>query len=409
MTASSADTSARTLASRSGLSCEINANGSLRRLSCGDIALNLFVGNEVEGGPCNLYLRRHGSKIEYVELLGPRSPTRLRRDSSRNTIVGVGEWQGIRYTLSFVLAEGAPAWFWHLSLKNAGKVTEDLDLIYAQDLALAPYGAVRTNEYYVSQYVDHTALTHATHGYVVASRQNQAASGRNPWCVIGSLRRAQSYATDAMQLHGLASRAGEPPVGVINGLPGRRLQHEHSMVVIQDESLRLQPGARQTLGFFGCYVPDHPAATEPTDLEFVERTLGLPEAAPPAVEVQSVEVAAVASLFSANRLLATVDLDTREHDELFGTGRRHEEFDERGQLLSFFHGADRHVVLRAKESRVQRPHGHLLRTGRHATPDETALTSTVWMSGVFHSMLTQGHVSFNRLLSTVHGYVGLFQ
>ena len=30
-----------------------------------------------------------------------------------------------------------------------------LDLIYAQDVGLAHYGAVRLNEYYVSQYLDH--------------------------------------------------------------------------------------------------------------------------------------------------------------------------------------------------------------------------------------------------------------
>ncbi len=67
------------------------------------------------------------------------------------------------------------------------------------------------------------------------------------------------------------------------------------------------------------------------------------------------------------------------------------------------------MVLRAKELLVKRPHGHLLRTGRHAVPDESALTSTTWMAGVFHSMLTQGHVSINRMLSTVHSYLGLFR
>ena len=66
-------------------------------------------------------------------------------------------------------------------------------------------------------------------------------------------------------------------------------------------------------------------------------------------------------------------------------------------------------MLRAKELRVQRPHGHMLRTGLHLTPDETALTSTAWMSGVFHSMVTQGHVSINRFLSTTHSYLGLFR
>jgi hypothetical protein len=31
------------------------------------------------------------------------------------------------------------------------------------------------------------------------------------------------------------------------------------------------------------------------------------------------------------------------------------------------------------------------------------------MAGVFHSMLTQGHVSINRFVSTVHSYLGLFR
>ena len=56
-----------------------------------------------------------------------------------------------------------------------------------------------------------------------------------------------------------------------------------------------------------------------------------------------------------------------------------------------------------------RPHGHILRTGGALIPDEAALTSTVWMSGVFHSMLTQGHVSINRFLSTTRSYLGLFR
>ncbi len=78
-------------------------------------------------------------------------------------------------------------------------------------------------------------------------------------------------------------------------------------------------------------------------------------------------------------------------------------------MQSFSHGESAHVVLQSKELRVLRPHGHILRSGCHLTPDETALTSTAWMGGVFHSMLTQGHVSINRFLSTVHSYLGLFR
>lgn len=410
MPPASADSPATPLRSPSGLSIEINANGSIRRMQHGDTVLNLFVGNELEGGPANLYLRRRLStqadEVEWIELLGPRSPTRF----SPHALSGAGEWHGIRYTVALVLSESAPAWFWHVNVENTGNTPRELDLIYAQDIALAPYGTVRLNEYYVSQYVDHTPLAHAAHGALVASRQNLAADGRNPWCLIGSLRRGKSFATDAMQVHGLASRAGTAPMGIVDGLPGRRLQHEHSMVAVQDEAARLEPGARAAFGFFGWFAPDHPEASSRADMACIDQALALPEATPPQVDaVTGLGTPAAATLFSAAPLLAALDLDMRDIDALFEIERRHEEFDEQGTLLSFFHGAGRHVVLRAKELRAQRPHGHLLRTGPHPTPDETALTSTTWMSGVFHSMLTQGHVSINRFLSTVHGYLGLFR
>ena len=45
-----------------------------------------------------------------------------------------------------------------MALENTGDVPVTVDLIYAQDVALTGYGAVRLNEYYVSQYLDHTPL-----------------------------------------------------------------------------------------------------------------------------------------------------------------------------------------------------------------------------------------------------------
>src|ERR1700734_2157382 len=88
------------LASPSGLRAEINANGSLRRLDCDAISLALFVGNEVEGGPANLYLRRHSDKIEWTPLLGPLSPTRFHTDPKTGGLVGAGTWLGIDYVLT---------------------------------------------------------------------------------------------------------------------------------------------------------------------------------------------------------------------------------------------------------------------------------------------------------------------
>jgi 1,2-beta-oligoglucan phosphorylase len=391
-----------------GLRAEINANGSLRRFDCGEISLSLFVGNELEGGPTNLYLRKWVPTIEWAPLIGPQSGTRFHQNSSGN-LVGTGSWRDINYTIALVLAPTTTAWFWHVSLENVSEGPATVDLTYVQDLALAPYGAVRLNEYYVSQYLDHTALKHDRRGVVVASRQNQAADGCNPWSLIGSLRSGVGYATDAKQFHGLASRSGGVPIGLQGDLPGHRLQHEHSMVVIRDEQIRLEPHAAASAGFFGSYVPHHPEATAEADLAHVDAVLAIPQASPVDFASSADAMPIAATLFCSAPMLDVLDLDPDSVRSLFGSQHRHEERDDRGRLLSFFHGSNSHVVLREKELRVQRPHGHILRTGRHLTPDESGLTSTVWMSGVFHSMVTQGHVSINRFLSTVHSYLGLFR
>ena len=470
------------LHSPSGLSLQVNANGSIRRLDHGDIMLNLFLGTEIEGGPANLYLRRHGASIEATPLVGPQSPGCVR--PGRRGLQARGAWREIRFLVSLTLAESGPAWFWHVTLANTGVATETLDLVYAQDLALAHYGAVRLNEFYTSHYVDHTALLHPQRGVVVVSRQNQSMGGRNPWAVIGSLGRGVSYATDALQFHGLATRAGQPPVGLVRGLPGARLQHEHSMVALQDDAVRLAPGEVVERGFFGWFEADHPQATTSADLAAVDRATNLPEAAPAREQGDEVGVEGgadagqseaatpgvgaggeagaeggtdagqseattpgaggcvgpeagdgksdpltptapgttasnagedghgwapvAATLFSAAPLLETLDLTVAEVTELFGRERREEERVD-GRLLSFFADPHRHVVMKAKELGVLRPHAHILRTGQGLVPDEASLTSTVWMGGVFHSLTTQGHVSINRFLSTVHGYLGMLR
>jgi len=388
------------------MTVQVNANGSIRRMKHRDILLNLFLGNEAEGGPANIYLRRLGGEVSAIGLLGPRSQSAVRCDKRSLTLSG--DWWGIRFMASMVLAESACAWFWHVALENKGDKAETLDLIYVQDLALADYGAVRLNEYYVSQYVDHAPLSHPERGLVLASRQNQSMGGRNPWCVIGSLGRGVSFATDALQVHGFATRAGQAPAAVIHGLSGTRCQHEHSMAAIQDAQLRLQPGERAERGFFGWFEVDHPAATSSDDLDFVDLAFALPEALPQSSGQVDEAIIPAPSLFSTAPFLDALDLTETDIVDLFGKNLRQVER-ENGRFLSFFAGDRAHVVLKAKELEVLRPHGHILRTGGGLIPDESMLTSTAWMSGVFHSMVTQGHVSINRFLSTTHSYLGLFR
>jgi cellobiose phosphorylase len=392
-----------------GLRFEFNDNGSLRHLRLHELHINLFIGNELEGGPANLWLRVHGddAAVEWLPLLGPQSPLALHHDSEG--LQASGTWGGLRLQLALRLAADAPAWYWHLRVDNLGSAPRQVTLLQVQDLGLAPYGAIRTNEYYVSHYIDLCPLQHPTHGWVVAARQNQAVDGRHPWALIGALGRGTSYATDALQVLGLAAREGALPAGLRSGLPGVRLQHEHALAAIEDAATTLAPGQGADLGFFGCVQGDHPLATSPADVGAVDAVLARPEAcAPGRADVAPQGVAPARTHFSTAPLFAAQALDDGQLDSLFGP-RRHEERDEAGQLLSFFHDDDAHVVLRAKELAVRRPHGHILRSGSALTPDEGALTSTPWMAGVFHSMVTQGHVGINRFLSTVRGWLGQFR
>ncbi len=385
---------------------ELCSHGSIRRIDHGDIMINLFLGNEVEGSPANIHLRLHRDGMILLPLIGPGSPAAC--EFHERGMTAAGNWDDIRFRVMLVLAESAPAWFWHVELENNGTDAVSCDLILTQDLGLAHYGAARLNEYYVSQYVDHTPLDHPRHGVAVASRQNQSMGGRCPWTVIGSLGRGVAFATDALQVHGLATRAGFAAQGLAAGLPGKRLQHEHSMAAIQDEPVLLEPGAKCRRGFFGWFEPDKASATGEADAAFIDSALALPEAVFPEGENGAEPAHAAASLFAAAPLLEALDLDDEEVHRFFGDFHEHAERED-GSLLSFFTAAGGHVVLKAKELRVLRPHGHLLRTGASLLPDESALTSTAWMNGVIHSMVTQGHVSINRFLSTCHTYLGLFR
>jgi cellobiose phosphorylase len=174
----------RRFESRAGLRVQVNANGSVRRIEHGDVVLNLFPGSEVEGAPANLYLRILGDPITSTPLLGPLSPLAFQIDEAG--LFAAGEWRGQYITVTLVLAQAAPAWFWHTAVENRSTNDATVDIVYAQDIALAPYGTIRMNEYYVSQYLDHTPLLHPARGYTVATRQNLGVGGRIPWALIGS-------------------------------------------------------------------------------------------------------------------------------------------------------------------------------------------------------------------------------
>jgi cellobiose phosphorylase len=385
----------------------LNHNGSVRRIDCEDCLINLFPTSAVEAGPCNVYLRVHSAdSVEVIPLLGPNSP--LHWKFEERGMDGEGSWVNLRLQVRLLFAESEAVWFWHARIENLRSESCRCDLIHTQDVGLAHYGAVRLNEYYVSQYIDHVALHHDQHGVCVASRQNQPMGGRFPSLLIGSLGNAVSYATDALSVYGREFRLTETAIGLSHGLPGKRLQHEHSLVALQEECFLLYPGQSTERGFFAQVVMDHPAALSMDDASRIDQALALPEAICPPWPVTSTPRERVGGTFSDAHFLSVIDLDITELDQHFGSERLQEEFSG-SQLLSFFTPKHEHVVMRTKEGKVLRPHGHIMRSGAALVPDEASMTSTAWMGGVFHSMVTQGHVSINRFLSTCHTYLGVFR
>ena len=396
-----------TVNSPSGVRMVLNHNGSIRRMDCEDISIHLFPTSAVETGPCNITLRLlHDHGTELVPLLGPASP--LRWVFSARGAEGQGIWKSLAIKVRLLLAESGMAWFWHVKIDNQSTGAHRCDLIHTQDLGLAHYGAIRLNEYYVSQYIDHVVLEHDRHGACLVSRQNQPMGGRYPSFLVGSLGRAVSYATDALSVYGKGYRCGQQATGLHEGLPGKKCQHEHSMVALEEEEFLLDPGQGTQRGFFAQVALDHRAALSSADLLRFETALALPESISPPWSELPPCVANPEGKFSHTSELEVQELSDALLEDFFGKERLQQEWVER-RLLSFFTPQHEHVVLRGKESMVLRPHGHIMRSGASWVPDEASMTSTAWMAGVFHSMVTQGHVSINRFLSTCHSYLGMFR
>ncbi|MEP6752148.1 MAG: hypothetical protein ABI959_05335 [Candidatus Dormiibacterota bacterium] len=388
--------------SPSGMSAEFTTSGALRRLEVAGRSILLYPADELEAGPANLYMRLKGSAVEATPLLGPQAGRRLRWTAQGPVVTG--RWHGLEYRVTFRLAAAVTAWFWHVEVTNHRPDAIAIDIIHTQDVALAAYEAMRTNEYYVSQYLDLTPVQTQAVGTAVAVRQNMPGPAA-PWVLLGCLREGVGWGTDALQL-GRAHSAGDPPPGLLADLlPSTRLQHEHTLVLLQDQTTQLRPGERLTSGFFGIHKASHPGATSAADAVEAAEALLQPEARPPESAGPGGAISVVGSLFSSSPVLHCRDLADLEIGALVGPGRRHPERDGTDPF-SFFTDDGTHVVLQAKERAVLRPHGHILRTGNGLMPDEGSLTSTAWMAGVFHSQVTQGHVSLNRMLSTRRGYVG---
>ena len=386
-----------TLANFAGLTIELLENGAVFAIRHDQILVNQVLGSPVEGALGNIYLRRRTrAGVTFVPLLGPGSDSRFR--VAAHAATWEGAFEGVSYLATLRLHPTLPTWFWTLDLVNRTGRHRSMDAVLVQDLGIAAEDAVRSSEAYTSQYIDHTVLRDPDLGYLVCSRQNMPQGGAIPWLMHGCLEGAAGFLTDAFQLYGLDYKATNLPVALARGtLPNTVYQYEAALPSVQSRSMALAAGASGHLTFFAAYRANHPSATGPEDVAH-GITAGEAYRALPPVVVDAEPIGRAAGLFDAPALFASRDLTAEELTGWFGTDWRHEERRD-GQLLSFFRGQSRHVVLRAKELISERPTGLIMRSGRELLPSDDTLSVTGWMYGVFASQLTIGNTSFNKLLS----------
>ena len=377
---------------------ELLDNGSVFAIRHGDVLINRVLGSPIEGGIGNLYVRRRTpGGISSLPLIGPGTPSRFR--ASGDGAAWGGSVDGLDYVVTLRLAAAQPTWFWTLGLTNTSSRRLSLDAVLAQDLGIANEAAVRSSEPYTSQYIDHTILDDEELGFLICSRQNLPQDEAFPWVMHGCLEGAVGFLTDGFQFYGLDYRASNIPAALDRArLPNRNYQYEFALPTLQSRRLSLAPGATGQITFFASFFADHPAASGAADTRRARAAVKAFSRLPPAAIDDTAERPRASGPFAAPVLFESRDLGPADVDQIFGAERRHVER-HNGTLLSFFHGRQQHVVLKAKELLVERPTGHIMRSGRDLLPSDDSLSVTAWMSGVFGSQLTIGNTSFNTLLS----------
>ena len=379
----------------SGLVFAFQDSGALGSIEVDPIRIGMQPSSPWSRTGANLYLRRRGSEITYTALLGPQSPSRFR--AADGGFEASGSWAGLDYVCSLQLSRAQLAWQWRIEVRSELTDPAELDVIYVQDVGLRSNSPGLVNELYVSQYLERRVFQDARYGKVVCCRQNMKESVGHPWLMLACTGRARAASTDGLSFYGNTFRAtAEPEALSADALTGE-LAGESSVVALQSEPFTLQKAQSHTSTFVASYLLDHPSASSEQDLS------RLPALVRSFAEARQPSAAGALSTpardrFQAARLLPVEDLTPSELAELFGGERRHvEEAD--GKLLSFFTDGPRHVVLRAKEQRVDRPHGHILQAKSGFVPDESVMSTTAFACGVFNSHLTQGNTNFNTLLS----------
>lgn len=386
-----------------GLRAQLLPSGALHALRHRETLLNQFLPGPAEEGLFRLLVRWSGGagRGGWAPLVGPSVAFAADGPAWRHVVA-----DGLECVTTLTLHPRLAAWAWRTRLRNTSRAPLTCELFHAQDLGLADEAAVRNNEAYVSHYLDLLPSRDAALGHVVLARQNQAmVGGRRPWAAFACAEGSAAFCTDGFQFFGADHRVtGEPAAVRLPALPSARLQYEFALAGLQSRAVALAPGAETEVTFVARYLEDHPAASSVDDLQLLAELL-------PATWARAAEASSFQSpspsVFVAAPWAHGADPTETELSAWLPAPRRHVETDARGRLLSFFCGEETHVVLRAKEESIARPHGHILRNGDSLWIDDAQFGLTSYASGIFGAQAYLANPNLGRLLSVVRNPLNL--
>ncbi|WP_079708660.1 GH36-type glycosyl hydrolase domain-containing protein [Paraliobacillus ryukyuensis] len=375
--------------SKNDLAFSFLPSGDIFQVMHQETMINQLQSNVIDGSLNNIYLRIHSENgIEVFPLIGVQSNSRLFRNDSQ--LRWEGKAKDLNYSVTFHLSK-LNVWFWEVTLDSDTKY--EVDLIYGQDIGLADKAAVQSNEAYVSQYLDHAVFTDEEKGFVVCTKQNQSQNSGYPYLQQGMISGGVGYSTDGFQFYGKSYKSTNIPQALYQKhLDNEIYQYEFAYTALQSKRTELK--GQQHFVFYGLFHPNHPETV--SHLEFDKEVMEAWRQVKPFTKGEKLEDIKIKP--NIGEPITGKDI-TLEELSAYYPNQQLPEY-EQDQLLSFFTPTYEHVVLKSKEELVERPHGHILLSGKNDEVRDDTVATTSYMYGVFNSHLVIGNSNFHKFLSS---------
>lgn len=380
--------------------------GILKNITSGNIMINLFITPKLESAISNIYLRelKNDKVVEVTKLLFTSESVIY------NTAEGnfIWETKKDKFLAKVILSFGEKndsVFYYTVQVENNSIDNFTFDVIYGQDLSLSDINATKTNESYVSQYLDYKIFNLDRYGYTISARQNLPQTTGNPLVQLGSFSNIDGYSTDGYQFFDKQYKfTDEPAIYKVKNLKNENYQYEMAYVALQSESITLTKNEISNQVFY-CYYLDNQLdanlnkAIDPNELKQFYHLPKLDSA----IQIEDDNNFKLSSTTISGNILSNDKLNN-----FFGDKKLFAEYKD-NTLLSFFTEQGNYITLPEKEIYQERSTGHIITAGNNLDFKNTLMNSTHFIYGIFNSHLTLGNTSFNKLLGSNRNLLNFFK